>query len=176
MLSLSVPSLFLIFSPISLFLSLIFLLSFTEASLSGEWEEPFAGSSLSNCCHFRSTFPRSYCYPVGNAMIDTWIDGFPPIPDPRFLTPSHQSNSVQNDIDETERCGSIFAICIFRRELQIRAPLPLLLRQPRSCVFARAKSQSSPGRQVVFFFLFFFTRIITHGGCRIRVSPTNTRL
>lgn len=35
MLSLSVPFLFLIFSPISLFLSLIFLLSFTEASLSG---------------------------------------------------------------------------------------------------------------------------------------------
>lgn len=74
------------------------------------------------------------------------------------FSPRHQSSNVQNDIDATRRSsGTRYAFS--ERELQIRSlvrEIPVI-----------------PGRQVVFFNANHRARC---GGCRIRVSPTNTRL
>jgi len=101
-----------------------------------EWEEPLqeavVSPGLSNC-HFCSTFPRSYCYP----MIDTWIDASPisaPVSHPATRTTSSTRRAILTQRDEATNARNV-AICIFQR---IANPSRAYL--ARRHVFVRAKS------------------------------------
>lgn len=110
-----------------------------------EWEEPLqeavVSPGLSNC-HFCSTFPRSYCYP----MIDTWIDASPisaPVSHPTTRTTSSARRAILTQRDEATNARNV-AICIFQR---IANPTRRISRS-LPCV---CPCEIRPDRRVVFF-------------------------